>query len=405
MKKQLFLSAIAILMAGLSFAQNYGWKVIDPDKFPDISDFYNVFFINDDIGWFTADFTNGLDDHRILKTEDGCATFASYDTPTDAYAIYMLNENIGYAGGIRLYLMKTTNGGKDWTIACHYSDQGYIFDISFPPNADTNNPVGYAGIDFSPVKIINDSLFLLERIIISDYKSVFATSDTTMWTCAFSKVIHYANNDTPSEITVPDGVFNGMYFLSDLEGWIVGNEGIILHTSDGGTTWEIQPLIHYPDLRDVFFLDENEGWIVGKSGSIFHTTDGGDNWILEAPDLTEKDLYSVFFTSPHNGYAVGLDKTLLKYTEISGVDDKLSNLQFKLLPNPAVGEFKVWSSGFRVSRATLELFSFDGRKLLEKPIPKGSEEVTVDVHGLESGLYFCRITTAEGSVTKKVVIK
>ena len=49
MKKQLFLSAIAILMAGLSFAQNYGWKVIDPDKFPDISDFYNVFFINDDI--------------------------------------------------------------------------------------------------------------------------------------------------------------------------------------------------------------------------------------------------------------------------------------------------------------------------------------------------------------------
>ena len=35
--------------------------------------------------------------------------------------------------------------------------------------------------------------------------------------------------------------------------------------------WEV-------DFRDVYFLDEKNGWIIGDKGTIIHTTDGGKNW-------------------------------------------------------------------------------------------------------------------------------
>ena len=31
-----------------------------------------------------------------------------------------------------------------------------------------------------------------------------------------------------------------LYFVSDLEGWAVGDRGMIVHTSDGGQSWETQ---------------------------------------------------------------------------------------------------------------------------------------------------------------------
>ncbi|NOX86024.1 MAG: T9SS type A sorting domain-containing protein [Chlorobi bacterium] len=76
-----------------------------------------------------------------------------------------------------------------------------------------------------------------------------------------------------------------------------------------------------------------------------------------------------------------------------------------IYPNPAREAFKVRSLKFKVGRATVELFGPDGRKLLEVQIPKGSDEITVNVRGLKSGLYFCRITVANKSVTKKVIIQ
>ncbi|RLD69985.1 MAG: hypothetical protein DRI87_08945 [Bacteroidetes bacterium] len=43
--------------------------------------------------------------------------------------------------------------------------------------------------------------------------------------------------------------------------------------------------------------------------------------------------------------------------------------------------------------------------MLEKQIPKGSEEITVDVRSLHSGLYFVRLTVGNKSVTKKIIIQ
>ena len=50
-------------------------------------------------------------------------------------------------------------------------------------------------------------------------------------------------------------------------GWIVGEEGLVRRTSDGGKSWADVEGIAF-DLRGLFFLDAEEGWLVGDQGMI-----------------------------------------------------------------------------------------------------------------------------------------
>jgi photosystem II stability/assembly factor-like uncharacterized protein len=109
-----------------------------------------------------------------------------------------------------------------------------------------------------------------------------------------------------------------VYFPSAQKGWAVGHDGIVLHSGDGGITWQKQLdgraaaqimlsyYTRYPprslpggseatarmmdDIKrfvqegadkpflDVWFENETTGFIVGTFNLIFRTTDGGKSW-------------------------------------------------------------------------------------------------------------------------------
>lgn len=99
------------------------------------------------------------------------------------------------------------------------------------------------------------------------------------------------------------------YFISNDIGWIVSEEGSILHTSDGGMIWQ---QLQFPDVcfSAVYFADMNFGCAVGwkengaDSSVILLTNDGGNNWnFAEHPAV--KHLNDVFFINNTRGWAVG----------------------------------------------------------------------------------------------------
>ena len=61
----------------------------------------------------------------------------------------------------------------------------------------------------------------------------------------------------------------------------VGQRGHIVHSSDGGGTWQQAKVPVSSDLTAVFFASERKGWAVGHDGVILHTTDGGLSWTLQ----------------------------------------------------------------------------------------------------------------------------
>jgi photosystem II stability/assembly factor-like uncharacterized protein len=106
---------------------------------------------------------------------------------------------------------------------------------------------------------------------------------------------------------LPSGAnYRGCDFIDSSKGWIVGDWGCIIRTSDGGHTWEVQHSGVEADLYNVFFLDENYGWAVGNRGTILHTKNGGKNWLIQQyGTVTSAYISSVYFADSLNGWTDG----------------------------------------------------------------------------------------------------
>ncbi|WP_447791784.1 WD40/YVTN/BNR-like repeat-containing protein [Pseudomonas farris] len=61
----------------------------------------------------------------------------------------------------------------------------------------------------------------------------------------------------------------------------VGLHGLIQRSTDEGRTWQQVDSPVSSDLVQVRFRDERNGWIVGHDALVMHTTDGGDSWQVQ----------------------------------------------------------------------------------------------------------------------------
>ena len=65
-----------------------------------------------------------------------------------------------------------------------------------------------------------------------------------------------------------------LFFVDENNGWAtLYNSGNILHTIDGGDTWEIQEFYHFlsSNIRTVYFTDNNIGWGGGAMMMVIYT--------------------------------------------------------------------------------------------------------------------------------------
>jgi photosystem II stability/assembly factor-like uncharacterized protein len=110
---------------------------------------------------------------------------------------------------------------------------------------------------------------------------------------------HWAQVDVPVRATL-----TAVTFIDDKTGWAVGHDATVLHTGDGGKTWQLQnfqPELEKP-LLAVYFADAQHGLAVGAYGLMLHTTDGGTSWSeLEASAIREDELHLNSISKLGNG--------------------------------------------------------------------------------------------------------
>lgn len=93
--------------------------------------------------------------------------------------------------------------------------------------------------------------------------------------------INWQQADVPTQTTL-----TSVFFIDEMLGWAVGHDAVILHTNDGGLTWQIQqykPELEKP-LLDVVFNNPQEGIAIGAYGLFYRTEDGGKTWQSEFHD-------------------------------------------------------------------------------------------------------------------------
>jgi photosystem II stability/assembly factor-like uncharacterized protein len=155
-------------------------------------------------------------------------------------------------------------------------------------------------------------------------------------------------------------------------GWMVGKFGQVWRTFDGGVHWESVPALgdleglsgdEKPDLRSVCFIDADHGWAAGSWSEmpyleqydwavIIHTSDGGHTWEHQVDRLRYR-LHAIAFADRIRGWAVGYDRnagtSIILATVDGGVTWEISRTVVgESLLALEIRDGFVWTAGDRI---------------------------------------------------------
>ena len=396
------------------------------------TDYYRINFVNSDIGWIAGGDAGGFPSyisHRvILHTTNGGATWnLQYGEAYESLlrSIYFVDQNNGYATGESGIIMKTTDGGSNWSQ--NVIPSFHFYDIFFIDNLTGWVTGEYLGLPH--------------------YTAIFKTTDGGVnWV-----ETQFGEDESLSSI----------YFIDNMKGWAVGganSQGLVYYTSDGGDNWIQQTIPTTEFLYRVFFIDENHGWASGHIGTILstvnpvpveltsftvtvnensvmlnwktasETNNSGFEILRSAQDdtwesigfvngkgtTTEESNYSFVdnnLTSGNYQYRlkqIDFDGSF-EYSEIVDVQ-VLSPTEFNLsqnYPNPfnpsTTISYSIPTNGF----VNLKIFNAVGEEvktLVNENKSAGVHKVTFNAVNIPSGIYFYKLAAGESSLVKKMIL-
>lgn len=367
----------------------------------------SIDFVNDNIGMAVS--YNG----EIVKTINGGTNWSLQNSGTTTVLrdVVLIDPQIAIAVGYNGLILRTSNGGMTWNQVSSGTTQNLAC-------IDFNYSTLYiTGDDGDVLKSIDLGLTwsLLNVDANSSLKTIyFASASTGYVGGTYGKIYKtingggsWAQQTTGLESLPGNYQLLGMYFTDVNNGIVVGGnaqtgEGIILRTVDAGVSWSVDfQSNNY--MASVDFLNSTTGFISGGSvgantSTILSTTDGGATWNVRSSSSSRQ--LGAAFPSHNAGYTCGLNGTILKISNINlGMDELESDITFDVFPNPANGYYNLFVEEQMITDNTLlEVLNINGEVVLNQKY-----QTHVDISDLTNGIYFLRVRNEKFNVTKKVV--
>ena len=304
--------------------------------------FTDVHFADADHGWISTHERLAAGT-SIRVTTDGGTTWNTVTTGAtfDLRGVYFVDASTGWIVGVAGEILRTDDGGVTWTPQTD-GLRDTFWDVA-ALNPDTVLVVGpgayafvtddggatWAKSEYEPGggKIADEVKECKNILKYSPPPRTAKGYQAWAWCISVVYTAEIGQRLKTSEKVSPDLVWTridpgvseedeieGGTFADSLHGWIIGSNGMISHTPDGGETWMPQNSGVTALLDGVFFHDREQGWVVGDNGTILHTTDGGQNWISQTSGTTRR-LRRVSFADDQIGWAVGDGGTILYITD------------------------------------------------------------------------------------------
>ncbi len=107
-----------------------------------------------------------------------------------------------------------------------------------------------------------------------------------------------------------------VFAVDSLHVWAAGEGGTLLHTTDGGITWENSTIPY--TAKCMHFFDTQKGIIAGASSQVLLTADGGTSWNL-LPTGVLASYTGMSFTDSLNGWLTGNGNQVIVRTRDGGL--------------------------------------------------------------------------------------
>lgn len=343
----------------------------------------------------------------ILRTTNGGLNWSKTQTGTSysLSAVYLMNQNTGYAGGgdnyLTALLLRTTDRGLTWNNI--YSDTtGPISSLSF-----LNENTGFVSGSKGLLKTINGGFnwfrFTPHTQTFGYYRDVKFIDENTGFTLRYSGGYYKTTNGGANWFT-PQVISNPNYsidFFNSNTGIMFGktsNASVLFKTTNAGVNWS-DNVIGSVYFNDVHFINENKGWAVGSGTDslVQMTINAGANWIIQPVDVNAT-LASVYFIDDNTGWACGIYGTIVHTT--NGGSIGITNISneippgFKLFqnyPNPFNPLTKIKFDVMEKTFVKLEIYNSIGQiagQLVNTELDRGSYAVDWNAENFASGVYF-----------------
>jgi photosystem II stability/assembly factor-like uncharacterized protein len=238
--------------------------------------FNKVVFCDSLIGWIGGD--NGL----LLKTTDGGVNWSivPFERKRDIVDIKVLDNNQIFVTCSDIngsYIGYSNNSGISWSK--YYSDGVHTFGYKV---LDLNN---FWKIRLHALEFSDDSgntwieKYKIAGYFVSDgdYGNFFSLGSDNIWMVSHDYLFYYnvkENNWKQYAMTLPAKKIN---FIDSNNGYMISKAGKVYKTNDGGISWQEIETNNIGYLNNMFVLG-NKVWIIGNNGTIISTNNKGINW-------------------------------------------------------------------------------------------------------------------------------
>ncbi len=437
-----------VLNSSITYSQS-GW-VVQSTPFSNIND---VQFLNSQTGFIVG---NGGGQFAI--TSNGGSTWAVRNAPSTQpmLSVSFINENTGWICGKKdtvgyfvSNMYKTTNGGTLWTFVSASGFYNYYQEVHML-NKDSlllftafNDGFGSGG---SSSYSFNSGNTFSPSSGIGGYSINFLNKNTG-WACGYNSTDlgvskTYVNKTTNSgkdwTRIFKDTIFTGsfsinavsnQFFINENIGFICGDKGKFLKTTNGGTNWNDLSISQTFFFSSLYFFNESTGYAAASGynatsdgSALKRTTDGGLTWTSMTNNPINK-IGKIIFVDNLTGWALGKSGSVLfGYTggllmkTISGgltavepissiIPDKFSLHQN--YPNPFNPTTNIRYGLPNANFVSLKVYDAVGNEvetLVNENQNGGSYSVSFNAVNYPSGVYFYKLMTRSFSETRKMVL-
>jgi len=381
----------------------------------------SIFFVDTLHGWVC----NGED--LIKTTNSGNNWFSIYLAGYAFGECYFLDTSKGWACGSN-DIFKTTNGGLNWSLQ-NSGTSNLVNSLCF---LDSLN--GWASADPGPIlHTSNGGLnWISQNAGIHRFVSISFANSLCGAVCSQDAIICATSNGGNNwEIVFNDSDYLNLTSTSSIfmlrtpdsgnpHGWCPmsyssGGYGDMLLTNSDCLAWGYIGLTN--GIFSIYFTSPNCGWIGRNANAIYHTTDGCTNWYNQTAPSGNGYLSSIFFSDSLHGWACSTMGQILHTTDGGGAPVGLvhqsSNVpvNFRLYqnyPNPFNPATKIKFDLPKSSFVTLAIYDLLGKEITklvnEEYKTTGTYEIEWDGSNFASGVYLCKLSSEEITLTKKMVL-
>ncbi len=372
----------------------------------------------------------------IIRTTDGGVDWKIQNSTVQTFIsdIFFLDKDLGWATTtqdvfpFKSVILKTTNGGDDWTGETYPDSSKFIRTIFFFDSLNglaAGSSIAYTsdgGLSWIASEIDSNMVSGLPVYNFNFFNRQFGYAcggfidqAGVIWRTTNAGLNWSAqgvNVDEVFDVYILDSL-NAITLSGDPEGWYPTAN---IKTTNAGTTWSNNTLSFFGLSFAIDFRTYNEGW--SASGYKFLlTTDRGSTWSeFQTPDSAI--IYDLQFTDSRNGYAVGDSGVVLKFDpSVVGIKTESELLNdftlYQNYPNPFNPSTKIKYTLPTVETysdasvlVTLKVYDILGRDvalLVNEQKSTGTYEVEFSSNDLPSGIYIYQLRAGSFVQTKKMV--